>query len=73
MAASQLPMDTPVRAGAKPHCTVGVENGKQSEMPGVRRKAGLLWIFFFLTLTLLTTNELRPFALFLASHRVLGS
>lgn len=72
MVAPQLPMDTPVRAGAKPHCTVGVEKGKQSETPGVRRKAGLLWVFFFLTLTL-TTNELHPFALFRASHRVLGS
>ena len=73
MGAPQLTMDTPVRAEAKPHCTVGVEKGKQSETPGVRRKAELLWIFFFLTLTLLTTNELCPFALFRASHRVLGS
>lgn len=71
--APQLPVDTPVRAGAKPHGTVGIEKGKESETPGVRRKAVLLWIFFFLTLTLLTTNELHPFTLFRASRMVLGS
>ena len=49
------------------------QKGKESETPGVRRKAVLLWIFFFLTLTLLTTNELHPFTLFRASRMVLGS
>ena len=50
-----------------------LRKGKESEMLGMRRKAGILWIFFFLILTLLTTNEFGPFTLSKASSMVLGS
>ena len=59
--------------GPSPMVQLELSKGKESETLGVKRKAGLLWIFFFLILTLLTTNELRPFTLSRASCTVLGS